>query len=131
MNEGRILHCDPSESWRRGLAFYLEGSPHQVVQGAGSLEESLEAIESIASGELDANLIVMSVTVGAGRILHRIRELDLPVKTMVVSGYDNATKSHELDVNTEVTKRDIATEGRDALIDAIDALPEPDVKQTA
>lgn len=132
MQEGRIVHFEDNANLRASLeaTVNLFGGPHKVVGEASDLPTALGVLDDIASGKLDANVVLLDgnlskATSGsdAREITTRISDLKLPVRVLGLSS--DAMEKYGVQVDVDITK-DRLTHG--LLMQVLDELPEPEAR---
>ncbi|KKU20340.1 MAG: hypothetical protein UX30_C0002G0044 [Candidatus Saccharibacteria bacterium GW2011_GWA2_46_10] len=128
MHEGKVVHFEDDLDWQRVVQFRLGNSAHKLVAQASSSQEAMDVLERMHRGEIDANLVILggSLTKGSRTgahdsqlIMGRIKELDLPVRTIGLSAHEMSY--YGIEVDADVGKG----HGARNLVEVIDGLPEP------
>lgn len=127
MNNGNVVHFEDShslaDSVKRGLELFSDGR-HKIVGGAANLAGSLAVLDQIASGEVQANVVMFDGNLGTGNdalaISAHITELGLPVRTIGAGGHSMEDLGVEVDV--DLTKRDFTVS---RLVEILDSLDDP------
>lgn len=129
MESGKIVHFEDSvtfaETIGEGIGIFSDGR-HEVVAQAANLSGSLAVLDQIASGELEANVVLtdgnLSPAVGGADavvIIGRVKELGLNVRTILMSS--QSAGEIGIEVDAEVPKSGSVLP---AIVDAIDDFSE-------
>lgn len=131
MHEGRVVHFEDNDDWRRFVRRHLDGSEHQLVGEAATLPDALGVLEQMQRGEIDANVVVLDGNLSevttyqdAKTIRERIRELELPVRVIGMSG--GSLGNAGIEVDATILK---GSYSYGEIVKVIDKLPKPEVNQ--
>lgn len=132
MQEGRVIHIEDEAGLRGAVGRQLDiMDRHQVVAEAATLEDAEAVLSGAASGEIDANIVLLDGSLSGGngwsdalRVTEKIQELGLVVR--VVSLSSNDLKANGVPVDASVTKGELLENGFGRLHQVLDELEELD-----
>lgn len=134
MQDGKIVYFEDSEilaeTTKAGIDLFGRGR-HRIIAHAADLVGALSVLDQVASGEIDANIVLTDGTLSPGvggrdarEIIERVGELGLNVRTVLMSSQSAEEIGVKVDVAIDKGSADARSTG---LVSILDSLPELEV----